>query len=366
MGKKILIVDDSALIRRQLGDLLDKEDYDIGFAKDGQEAVDFAMEVDFDLITMDINMPVMDGITAVKEIMAKKPTPILMVSSLTTDEADITFEALELGAVDFIAKPGTMTLKIEETKDEILKKIKSAIRIPKNRLKIRKRATLKKVQTQKALEKKSVLRKIPPENTKFDGLVLVGSSTGGVTLIEEIAESLPFDYPFPVCVVQHMPENFTAGFSQRLNNNSMINVVEGVNKLVVSSGNVIIAKGGKHMNFSKKASGVISVKETENIDKFFIPSVDEMYFSAMKVFDPKRIMAVQLTGIGDDGADGMVELRKRGAYTVGESPETAVIYGMPKTAYERGGVVKQLPFPKILEEILKFPDKLKIKINQES
>ena len=350
MAKKVLIVDDSALIRKQLGELLDSAGYDIGFAKNGLEAVEFAESVDFDVITMDINMPVMDGLTAVKEIMKRNPTPIVMVSSLTQDEADITFEALDLGAVDYVPKPGTITLNIEQTKAEILDKIKTASNIKKNRLLIRKQATKKKTDI---LKKSSEPRKeLPKESEK---LVLIGASTGGPGLIEEILTSLPASYPYPVCVVQHMPESFTANFAKRLNKNAQIEVVEAKSGELVVPGKAIIGKGGKHLHFAKKASGALMVKLVPNtMNRFFIPSVDEMFFSAAKTFDPKKILAVELTGIGDDGADGMVELRKRGAYTIGESEETAVVYGMPKEAYERGGVVKQLPFPLIVKEILKF------------
>ena len=347
MAKKILIVDDSALIRKQLGEMLDKAGYDIGFAKNGLDAVEFATSVDFDVITMDINMPVMDGLTAVREIMKKNPTPIIMVSSLTKDEADITFEALDAGAVDYVPKPGTITLNLEQTKKEILDKIKTASRIPKNRLTIRKLATKKKTE----ISKKPKIE-LPTEAEK---LVLIGASTGGPGLIEEILTSLPADYPYPVCVVQHMPESFTAKFASRLNKNSEIEVVEAKTGELVVPGKAIIGKGGKHMHFAKKASGALSIKLVNNtMNRFFVPSVDEMFFSAAKVFNPKNILAVELTGIGDDGADGMVELRKRGAYTLGESEETAVVYGMPKEAYERGGVTKQLPFPKIVREILKY------------
>jgi len=350
MAKKVLIVDDSALIRKQLGELLDKAGYDIGFAKNGKEAVEFAASVDFDVITMDINMPVMDGLSAVKEIMKINPTPIVMVSSLTQDEADITFEALDLGAVDYVPKPGTITLNVEQTKNEILRKIETACRIKKNRLVIRKQAVKRKTDLRKSST--STKKELPKDAEK---LVLIGASTGGPGLIEEILTSLPADYPYPVCVVQHMPESFTANFARRLDKNSAIEVVEAKSGELVVPRKAIIGKGGKHMHFSKKASGSLVVKLVPNtMKRFFVPSVDEMFFSAAKVFDPKKIMAVELTGIGDDGADGMVELKKRGAYTVGESEETAVVYGMPKEAYVRGGVVKQLPFPKIVKEILKF------------
>ena len=348
MAKKVLIVDDSALIRKQLGELLDGAGYDIGFAKNGQDAVEFATSVDFDVITMDINMPVMDGLTAVKEIMRKNPTPIVMVSSLTQDEADVTFEALELGAVDYVPKPGTITLNVEATKEEILQKVETASRIAKNRLTIRKLATKKKTE----IAKKQKKAELPTEAKK---LVLIGASTGGPGLIEEILTSLPADYPYPVCVVQHMPESFTGKFASRLDKNSAIEVVEAKMGELVIPGKAIIGKGGKHLHFAKKASGALSVKLVSNaMGRFFVPSVDEMFFSAASVFNPKNILAVELTGIGDDGADGMVELRKKGAYTLGESPETAVVYGMPKEAYERGGVVKQLPFGKIVQEILKY------------
>jgi len=350
LAKKVLIVDDSALIRKQLGELLDGAGYDIGFAKDGKEAVEFALSVDFDAITMDINMPVMDGLSAVKEIMRKKPTPIIMVSSLTKDEADVTFEALELGAIDYVAKPGTITLNVEESKKEILQKVKMAVNLPKNRLHIRKQATAKKKSMfQKSSAKKSVVHK------PSDKLVLIGASTGGPGLIETIVTSLPESYPYPVCVVQHMPESFTGKFASRLNKNAYVEVVEAKQNEAVVPGKAIIAKGGFHMHFTKKASGMLSVKLVSNtMGRFFIPSVDEMFFSAAKVFDCKKILAVELTGIGDDGADGMVELRKKGAYTIAESEETATVYGMPKEAWERGGAMKKLPFPEIVKEILKY------------
>ncbi|OQX72563.1 MAG: hypothetical protein B6D59_08115 [Campylobacteraceae bacterium 4484_4] len=361
MSKKVLVVDDSALIRKQLGELLANNGYDVTFAKHGEEAVNLALENPFDLITMDINMPVMDGLSAVREIMKKSPTPILMVSSLTQDDAEVTLEALELGAIDYVPKPGTITLRVEESKEEILSKVKMASRIPKNRLQIRKSAMRKKREVENRPVSSPKNRTFQQKNSvvvskKFDRIVLIGASTGGPRLIEEILTSLPADYPYPVCIVQHMPESFTAGFASRLNKNAQIEVVEAKLNDTLHAGKAIIAKGGVHLHFSKKASGALSVKLVPNtMKRFFVPSVDEMFFSISKYFDAKKIMAVELTGIGDDGADGMVELRKKGAYTLAESEETAVVYGMPKEAYIRGGAIKKLPFPKIVDEILNFP-----------
>ena len=353
MAKAILVVDDSALIRKQLGGVLDKAGYDVGFAKNGAEAVDFVTNFDFDLITMDINMPVMDGLTAVRNIMKIKPTPILMVSSLTSADADITFECLDAGAIDFILKPGTITLKVEESEQEILSKVKTALLIPKNNLKIRKKANLKKAQIS---GKSDVSQQVGQaiSSDKFGKIVVIGSSTGGPGLIEDIVKSLPSNYPYPVIVVQHMPDNFTAGFAKRLNNYTDLDVIESQNAATLKSGQVVIAYGGKHLLLAKKASGAITLRHKNKNERFFTPSVDEIFLSVPKVMDPKNVLAVELTGIGDDGAEGMLVLRQKGAYTIAEDETTAIVYGMPKSCWENGAASKKMPFPKIVDEILKF------------
>jgi two-component system chemotaxis response regulator CheB len=189
---------------------------------------------------------------------------------------------------------------------------------------------------------------------KAEKYVLIGSSTGGPGLIETIAKSLPEDYPYPVCVVQHMPANFTAKFAARLNTVSKLNVVESDNAQPVVKGFFIIAKGGWHLHFRKKDEIVYCKHAPNSKNRFFVPSVDEMFFSALEVMDAKNIMAVVLTGIGDDGADGLVALREAGAYTIAESEKTAAVYGMPKAAKERGGACKVLDFPDIVKEIIEF------------
>lgn len=347
MNKKVLIADDSALIRRELGKLLDGAGFEIEFAKNGQEAVDKVMEDDFDVITMDINMPIMDGLCAVKIIMEEKPTPIVMISSLTQSDADITFEALDYGAVDFVGKPGTITLRVKESGQEIITNVTAASKISKNRLLIRKAGNV---------TKSSLGRKVVSSHAiKAKKVVLVGSSTGGPALIEQIATSVPTDYPHPICIVQHMPASFTEKFAQRLDKLSNLNVMEAKNTETVTAGKIIIGKGGHHFHFTKKASGLVSVKLSANTMKaYFVPSVDEMFYSALKNFNPKDVLAIELTGIGDDGAMGMLKLKNKGAYTIAESEETAIIYGMPRVAFEKGATVEVLPFPKILDKILAF------------
>lgn len=348
MAKKVLIVDDSALVRKQLTEIISTLDMDIDVAKNGKEAVEKATSMQYDVITMDINMPVMDGIEAVKKIMEKQPTPILMVSSLTTENASITMDALDLGAVDYISKPGTMNVGKNENSEDILQKVKSLSRIPKRRLEKRRSSNLQR-------ERKIVTREAfgPVSSSKdIEKIVLIGSSTGGPGLIEQICAALPHNYQYPVCIVQHMPAQFTEAFAKRLDRASSLAVYETKSNMEILPGNIYVARGGVHMHFAKKTSGKIVVREDkEKGTCFFQPSVNEMMLGSLKVFDAKKIVGVLLTGIGDDGADGMVAIKKDGAYTLGESESSATVYGMPKEAYDRGGVSEQLDFMQILKKI---------------
>ncbi len=348
MKKRVEIADDSALVRKQVTEIIETLDFDIETARNGQEAVDKVLAGNFNVVTMDINMPVMDGITAVKEIMEKKPTPILMVSSLTTESADITIEALELGAVDYISKPGTMNVGRDENREDIIQKVKSLSRIPARRLKTTQR---RPVQRERRPRESSV--GTPQRDSReIEKVLLIGASTGGPGLIEQICSALPPSFPHPVCIVQHMPAQFTGTFAKRLDRVSTLPVHETAHNMELLPGNVYVARGGVHLHFARKVSGKIVIREEDaKGEQFFQPSVDEMFMSALELFGGERLMAVLLTGIGDDGADGMVAIKKAGGYTVGESEETATVYGMPKEAYERGGVMEQLPFPKIVKTV---------------
>lgn len=346
MAKKILIVDDSALVRKQLRGIIETLGFDIDTAKNGQEAVDMATAEQYDVVTMDINMPVMDGLEAVKQIMSKRPTAILMVSSLTTEEADTTMRALELGAIDYIPKPGTMNVGKAQNAELIIDKVQELSRIPRRRLQRITRTPLLRER-----------RGVKQENTNLSSLdiekvVLIGASTGGPGLIEQICASIPSNYKYPVCIVQHMPAQFTKAFATRLDRASVLNVHETESNMELLPSNIYVARGGVHMNFAKKTSGKIVIKEdTHKGDNHFQPSVDDMMLSALDIFKPEQIVAVLLTGIGDDGAKGMVEIKKAGGYTIGESENTAIVYGMPKVAYDNGGVSEQLDFKMIQQKI---------------
>lgn len=347
MAKKVLIVDDSALVRKQLTEIIKTLDFEIDIAKNGQEAVDKALSTQYDIITMDINMPVMDGIEAVTQIMKVKPTAILMISSLTSTDASITMDALDLGAIDYITKPGTMNVGKRENREDILKKVESLSRIPIRRL--RRRGSRPLVRERKRVEEKQVNETRSQDISK---VVLIGSSTGGPGLIEQICKAIPANYKYPICVVQHMPEQFTSSFAQRLDRASTVNVFESAQNMELQPGNIYLARGGIHMNFLKKVSGKIVIRENMNKgNNFFQPSVNDMMQSAADVFGEENLVGVILTGIGDDGADGMLRIKNGGGYTLGESEASATVYGMPKEAYDRGGVMEQLDFMQILKKI---------------
>lgn len=289
--KKLLIVSPSAVTRLTLKKFINN--FEVKIAKN-KEDLEKLLKEKFDIVVFD---------TAFGDEYKKIKYPVILIG-----KGGIEFEFFD-----------------EEFKQKLLNKINEILGI--------------KI-------KKTKAPTIDPDKIKY---VLIGSSTGGPGLIETIAKSLPKDYPWPVCVVQHMPASFTAKFAKRLNTLSKLNVIEADNSTPVIPGNFIIAKGGWHLHFRKKE--VIYCKLVPNSNNiFFVPTVDEMFFSALEIMNPKNILAILLTGIGDDGADGMVALKKAGAITIAESEESATVFGMPKEAITRGGASKVLPFPKIVEE----------------
>ena len=350
MSKKILIVDDSALVRKQLKGLIDHLDFEVDTAKNGQEAIDKAVAKDYDVITMDINMPVLDGISAVREIMKKNPTAILMVSSLTSENASVTMEAMDLGAIDFVLKPGTMNVGVAESGADIVQKVKSLSRIPRRRIKAPQPVT--RVRRQRVSRREVETPKAP---MKMDKIVIIGVSTGGPGLVERIVAGLPLDYPSPVCIVQHMPEQFTRAFAERLARVTELPVHETTSNDELLPGHVYLARGGVHMHLRKKISGkIVTMDGKDKNERFFQPAVDELFESTLNVFPGDKIFAVLLTGIGDDGADGMVKIKASGGYTVAESEESCTVYGMPKVAFERGGTSEVMHFDDILKKIISY------------
>jgi len=339
---KVLIVDDSPLVRLIIKDILEKAGIEVvGTAKNGKEAIDKVMKLNPDLVILDIRMPEMDGLTALKHIMQIKPIPVLMFSYYTKEGARETFEALKLGAIDFVPKPSN-TLDLDAVANELINKINEIMRTPPNIIRLQR---LKKF--------KGDVVKGCWYNCNVELCILIGSSTGGPSALEQIIPRLPADIPAPIFIVQHMPPKFTEQLAERLNSISEIEVKEAEDNEKVKKGVAYIAPGGKHM-IVKKVLNVVRIKvfDGEPVNNVK-PSVDVTAESVVKVYGG-NVVGVILTGMGEDGARGMKMIREAGGKTIACSEDTCVIFGMPKAAIEMGGIDVVKPLYEIPEQIVKF------------
>lgn len=353
MTIKLLIVDDSALMRRQLSQLFEAEgDFSIRIARNGLDAIEENLAWQPDVITLDINMPEMDGITALSEIMAARPVPVVMVSSLTEKGALATFEALALGAVDYVAKPGgTISLSIDEIGPDLIAKVRTAARA---RIKPGKKASLSERLRQERLASQQAAKPafVRRGTAKKEGLVIIGVSTGGPSTLEEILPQLPEEYPFPVLIAQHMPAAFTASFAQRLDQLCALHVLEVSKPTPVEPGFIYIARGGADAVTAVRAGKLMMLPKPESSAHLWHPSVELLGQSVLEHCEAEHVVAVMLTGMGYDGADAFSEIKKQGGRTIAESEETAVVYGMPKELVARGGATTILPLPKIGNQLI--------------
>lgn len=349
---KLLIVDDSALMRRQLTALFQGEsDFEIRHARNGCEAVVENRDFLPDVVTLDINMPEMDGLTALSLIMAERPVAVVMVSSLTEQGALATFEALNLGAIDYVAKPGgTISLSIGQIRDELLGKVRAAARA-----RVRGRGVNIGGLAQRLRDERAKASAVKPlavrRGVAGDGLVIIGVSTGGPRTLEEILPLLPADFPWPVLVAQHMPAAFTKSFAERLDQICPLHVVEAASPMAVTAGTVYFGKGGADMLLTSRAGKLTVLPKPENVQHLWHPSVELLGRSVLAHCDPARVTAVMLTGMGNDGSDAFTELKKRGAHTIAESEESAVVFGMPKELIDKGGASLVLAAQKIAGQL---------------
>lgn len=333
---KVLIVDDSALMRKILKEILmtDNEIEVVGTARDGADAIEKVCDLEPDVITMDINMPVMDGLTSMQYILNDYPDiQVIMISSLTADGAMTTFEALELGAFDFVTKPsGTVSANLYVVGREIIQKIKLAY-TSANKKNIRDRiARCKQTYIKRIKEQRSKIETINNELTK---VVVIGVSTGGPSTLMEILPMLPADLEAAVVIIQHMPPSFTNSFAQRLNKTCQIPVSEAKAGDVLHNGRGYLGAGGYHLVVRGK-NGMIRLTTSPNT--VYMPSVNITMESILNTYGGNKVIGVLLTGMGDDGADAMVKIRKAGGITIAEDESTAVVFGMPREAIQRGGL----------------------------
>lgn len=348
---RLLIVDDSALMRRQLAQVFtDEGGFEVRLAKNGVEAVEENRSFQPDVVTLDINMPEMDGITALSLIMAERPVPVVMVSSLTEKGALATFEALNLGAVDYIGKPGgTMSKGLDGIRAELLSKVRSA-----HRAKLRgpaARGLSLRIREERQTPRRAVAVR---RGLARDGVVVVGASTGGPRTVEEILQRLPADLPWPVLVVQHMPPAFTKSFAERLDQQCALRVVEAAFPMAIEPGTVYLGRGGGDMVVTMRGSTLTVIPRPESPHHLWHPSVELLGRSVLEHCDPARVVGVMLTGMGYDGADSFAEIKESGGRTIAESESSAVVFGMPAELIKRGGATVVLPMERIATQIVEW------------
>ncbi|HFQ80687.1 MAG TPA: chemotaxis-specific protein-glutamate methyltransferase CheB [Desulfobacterales bacterium] len=349
----VLICDDSALMRRSLKKIIesDRRLKVIGTARDGEDAVLKARELRPDVVTMDINMPLLDGISAMQHIVDEEIAPVLMVSSLTQEGAEATFESLALGAFDYIAKPGgTVSVNMEESAREIIAKIKAAAD-SKSVSKMR-RSGRRKGASAVRTPRKSVAPRRRVRATADGMAVTIGISTGGPKTIFDVLPLIPADLPVPVFLVQHMPVGFTSSFAQRIDAASPMTCVEAAAGMHIEPGTIYLARAGRHLTLFRKSSGDIVIRTPARPEHQFMPSVNVMMESVLAAYGDGTV-GVLMTGMGDDGADMMVKITEAGGQTIAESEETAIVFGMPNEAILRGGANVVAPSWDIAGEIIK-------------
>lgn len=346
---RVLIVDDSAVVRQTMSSIL-QTDPDIevmGTAGDPYIAAKrIQMEVP-DVITLDVEMPRMDGITFLRKIMTQHPIPVLIISSLTEEGSQTALKALEYGAVDVIAKPRMDTKEfIEESRTRLIEAVKMA-----SKAKLFPKRTSLRVEPK--LSADAVIPKAPTLSMikTTDVVVAVGASTGGTEALRVFLEALPADCP-GIVIVQHMPENFTRSFANRLNDLCTISVKEAQNGDAVIPGHALIAPGNKHMLLKRSgAKYYVEVKEGPLVNRHR-PSVDVLFRSTAR-YAGANAVGIIMTGMGDDGAKGLLEMKEAGAKTAAQNEDTCVVYGMPKEAVKLGAADQVLPLEKLSQFAIK-------------
>ncbi|HHF0535001.1 TPA: chemotaxis response regulator protein-glutamate methylesterase [Vibrio alginolyticus] len=364
MAIKVLVVDDSSFFRRRVSEIINSESRleVIDVAVNGREAVEKAKSLKPDVITMDIEMPVMDGITAVREIMAAAPTPILMFSSLTHDGAKATLDALDAGALDFLPKKFEDIARNREEAVSLLQQ--RVIQIASKRAFMRRpiaRPTASTSTTTRSLGSRTASPVTPtptrPAATKYRAsgkkyqLTAIGTSTGGPVALQKILTRLPMDYPHPIVLIQHMPATFTAAFASRLNTLCKIQVKEAQDGDVLQPGVAYLAPGGKQMMVDGRA-GAARLRIIDGGDRMnYKPCVDVTFGSAAKVYGDK-VLSLVLTGMGADGREGARMLKSAGSTIWAQDEESCVVYGMPQAVAKAGISSEDLPLDRIAERML--------------
>lgn len=328
---RVLVVDDSAFNRRSISEMISDSPgvRVVGKAADGEEALRLLRVMEPDVVTLDLEMPRMDGFTFLRILMSKQPMPVIVVSSYSQKEN--VFKALELGALDFVAKPDTMATDVAAVREELLAKIRLA-----RQIKARSRVAPRPV-----VDLAPPSRPLAAAETAPSRLVVIGSSTGGPSALMEVISAIPRTSRIGVLIAQHMPDKFTRTFAERLDRRAQLSVSEAQHDDTVLSGHVYVCPGRQCMELAR-AYGEVRIRIVPpGPDDRYVPSADRLFSSAANLGSDTTI-GVVLTGMGDDGAKGALALKARGARVIAEAESSAVVYGMPRAAVRAGGVDRSL------------------------
>ena len=350
---KVLVVDDSALMRKALGAILRAAgDIDVAVARNGLEAIAQLHAFAPDVVTLDIHMPEMDGLTCLDRIMLERPSRVVMVASLTADAADVTLEAMALGAVDFVAKPeGVISLAIDAFAPMFLERVRAA-----SRARLRPVARLaERVRLKTRIAAPAPTARPRPQGRPSalrNSIVLVGTSTGGPPALDALLSPLPVNFPWPILIAQHMPAAFTGPLARRLDRLCALHVVEVTGPVPILPGTVYVARGDADMIVSLRPDGPVVMAAPADPTRRWHPSVERLVETAMAQIEPGRLIGVLMTGMGNDGAAAMTRLRALGGRTIAEAEETAIVWGMPGELVRAGGAELVAPLAEIAPHLV--------------
>ncbi|MBT8764484.1 chemotaxis response regulator protein-glutamate methylesterase [Desulfohalobiaceae bacterium Ax17] len=348
---KVLVIDDSALVRQVLSEVLssDPEIEVVATAQDPLIAAHKMRRQAPDVIILDVEMPRMDGLTFLKKIMSQHPIPVIICSTLTEQGAEVTLRAMEYGAVEIIQKPKLGTKKfLQEAKIILCDAVKAAAKVKPKKICP---SSWVKVEEKKSADVILPLTKSKITYETTDRVVAVGASTGGTEAIQQFLQAMPLNCP-GIVIVQHMPEKFTTAFAKRLDSICAITVKEAQDRDTVLRGHALIAPGNKHMLLKRSgAKFYVQIKDGPLVSRHR-PSVDVLFRSAAR-YAGRNAIGVIMTGMGDDGAKGMLEMHEAGAYCIAQDKDSCVVFGMPQEAINLGGVDKVLPLVKIPQEVMR-------------
>ena len=358
---KVLVVDDSALVRKLFGQVLGSEaDFEVEFARNGVEALDRLEAFRPAVVTLDVEMPQMGGLECLDRIMLERPCPVVMVSSQTAEGADVTLQALELGAVDFVLKPaGAVSLRLAEFAPQLVQKIRTAADAKlktsrRLRERLSHRARRGAASSASGDASSGEQRRPRTARAEGEGLVLVGTSTGGPPALEAVLTALPARFAWPIVVAQHMPASFTGALASRLDGLCKLRVTEVSRPTLLEAGVAYIGRGDADVIVTRRPAGLMAMSAPAESDYPWHPSTNRLVESALRHVAPSQLIGVLLTGMGDDGAAAMARLHELGGATIAESKDTAVIWGMPGELVAAGGADWTEPVHNIAARLLKL------------